>query len=75
MIGILDIRYSGEFQEIVEILKKDKKTKEYYAKLKLIEQTDTIEYNMLYIESLEYQENLIQGLKRKIKIQKLIKKL
>ena len=72
MITILELRNSADYQEIVEILKKDKKVLDYYAKMRELGSLDSEERKEMYIECLEYQSQLVDGLRRSMKIKKII---
>lgn len=69
-----DVRNWEEYQEILEIIKKDEKIKDYYQRMKDIDtEENMMSYNRLYTECINYQKTLIEGLKRRIKIKKIMK--
>ena len=73
MISPLDIRNWEEYQEILKIMKKDERIKDYYQRMKEMDpQEEMMSYNRLYSECIEYQRSLIVGLKRSIKIKKIL---
>lgn len=69
-----DLKLSDEYLEIIGVLLNDTNIKKYFKDMKLYQNINSESFNMVYNEFTNYLDRMVPITKRKIKLQKILKK-
>jgi hypothetical protein len=69
-----DLKLSDEYLEIIGVLLNDTNIKKYFKDMKLYQNINSEPFNMVYNEFTNYLDRMVPITKRKIKLQKILKK-